>query len=371
MSGPLRIVITQPRQGLTLLLGAGGGELPEPGAQGWPAEFPLPLQQLEALKPHAQPDSYPLPDEQVEMLTPPELPDSFPLPALQVAALTPPPLPASYPLPAVQVEALTPPPLPDSYPLPPAQHAALASEATANQIKARTDLLATDLTLLNLIAQQALILTRLGDIFGAVDGLEVTAGNIEISSNTLNLNTDQVEQHLREVRDRLPANLGQSTNAASLPVALSIVQEALLAAIRDRLPTALSGGRLAVDAGLSIPQPQTNALTNDELREAPVPTRDDFDGDAITPDQAGANAVLEFVVPALRLVAVDVDPVDPEDGFPYICRAAVDGSAPAANRGWRCRSGQTTYLPVPCVGGTVKVFAPTGVSVSVQGGVRV
>lgn len=47
----------------------------------------------------------------------------------------------------------------------------------------------------------ASVVTLLGDIFAAVDGLEVTAGNIEISSGTINLQTDEVEALLRTLRD--------------------------------------------------------------------------------------------------------------------------------------------------------------------------
>lgn len=141
-------------------------------------------------------------------------------------------------------------------------------------------------------------------------------------------------------------------------------------AVRDRLPAALVGGRLAVETGLSIPVPQTDALTDAQLRSSPPAVRDDYSGDVITADQLGSDEALDFDTGPLFLVAVDVDPVDADDEASYLCRATVDGSAPTASQGWRCRSGQTTYLPVPCPGGTVRVWAPEGVSVSVQGGVR-
>lgn len=107
-----------------------------------------------------------------------------------------------------------------------------ASEATLAALKARGDLLGTEVTLLNIIAQQAMMLTKLGDIFGAVDGLEVTAGNIEFNAANINLNVDGVELHLREIRDRL--KLGQSTNAASSGVALSVEQQTILEALLTR-----------------------------------------------------------------------------------------------------------------------------------------
>lgn len=105
-------------------------------------------------------------------------------------------------------------------------------------------------------------------------------------------------------------------------------------------------------------------------RLVPEPVADDYAVDRLTADQNGAGAVLTFSPGPLALVAVDVDPTTSTDTATYICRATVDGSTPTASLGWRCRSGQTTYLPVPCPGGVVKVFAPTGVFVSVQGGAR-
>ena len=35
----LRLIITQPNQGFTLLIG-GGGDCPEPGTVGWPSDYP-------------------------------------------------------------------------------------------------------------------------------------------------------------------------------------------------------------------------------------------------------------------------------------------------------------------------------------------
>lgn len=102
---------------------------------------------------------------------------------------------------------------------------------------------------------------------------------------------------------------------------------------------------------------------------ARLPVADDYATDVLTDDQTGADGVLTFSTGPIKLVAVDVDPEDPMDTAAYICRATVDGSTPTSARGWRCRSGQTTYLPVPA-DSEVKVFAPAGVTVSVQGGAR-
>lgn len=81
--------------------------------------------------------------------------------------------------------------------------------ALAAGIEVTVDGVATEATLTqkaNEVTLQ-LVLDKLVDIFAAVDGLEVTAGNIEINADTLNLQTDEVEDLLRSVRDRLPAAL--------------------------------------------------------------------------------------------------------------------------------------------------------------------
>jgi hypothetical protein len=171
------------------------------------------------------------------------------------------------------------------------------------------------------------------------------------------------------VLQRLIDGLGVTLAPAQLD---ALASEATLALANDHLASLDSDSlqlvvnTAAILSAISAQQPLTNA----QLRASPPAVRDDYSGDALTTDQTGAGAVLEFAVPPLHLVAVDVDPADLQDTTSYLCRATVDGSAPSATRGWRCRSGQTTYLPVPCAGGMVKVFAPAGVTVSVQGGVR-
>lgn len=91
---------------------------------------------------------------------------------------------------------------------------------------------------------------------------------------------------------------------------------------------------------------------------------DDYTTEAHATDQAGADGVLEFTVAAGAMVLVDVDPTDPTDTDNYRARATTDGVAPTASAGFVCRPG-TTYLPI-VTAGTVKVYAPTGVTVAVQ-----
>lgn len=114
---------------------------------------------------------------------------------------------------------------------------------------------------------------------------------------------------------------------------------------------------------------ETSALTDTQLRATPVGVADDFDTEDHTEDQAGAGAVLTFTLNPGNLVIVDVDPTDPSDTLNYRARAMCDGSDPTATLGFVCRPG-SSYLPVP-TSGTVKVWAPTGVTVSVQVASRV
>jgi len=112
-------------------------------------------------------------------------------------------------------------------------------------------------------------------------------------------------------------------------------------------------------------------LTDEQLRASPLAVQDDYASDLLAADQSGADAVLTFNLgSAVKLVAVDVDPIDPDDTSAYIARAIVGGGTPSITLGWRCRSGQTTYIPISSASGTIKVYAPTGVSVSVAGAAR-
>jgi hypothetical protein len=149
-----------------------------------------------------------------------------------------------------------------------------ATQATLALVLAKLDVALSTRASDAVLAQ---CLTKLGDIFGAVDGLELTAQNIELNGAEVGLNTDEVESLLRTLRDNLglttdaeatgdgslsgvvkrlrtllagglPASLGQKANAASLPTVLSTEQEAILAAVRDRLPAAFGDGRLKTDA---------------------------------------------------------------------------------------------------------------------------
>lgn len=101
------------------------------------------------------------------------------------------------------------------------------------------------------------------------------------------------------------------------------------------------------------------------------PVADEYGAQTHVPDAAGAGAVLPFTVAAgTKFVIVDVDNSSGADTTTYRCRARLDGVDPTATTGFVCRSGQSTYLPFSVTGTVVKVFAPTGVTVAVQGLVR-
>ncbi len=89
-----------------------------------------------------------------------------------------------------------------------------------------------------------LALAKLNDIFSAVDGLEITADNIEINGDTLNLALDDVESLLQQIRDNaITADAGQATAANQT------TEIAKLEAIRLLLAATLTvTGTVALDA---------------------------------------------------------------------------------------------------------------------------
>lgn len=108
-------------------------------------------------------------------------------------------------------------------------------------------------------------------------------------------------------------------------------------------------------------------FTDEQLRAKPLVVNDDYATAETLPDQAGADDVLVFTLAtAASMVIVDADNDDGADYTAYRCRATVDGSEPAEDLGFVCRSGQSTVLPLPTVGVVVKVWAPAGVTVAVQ-----
>jgi hypothetical protein len=220
---------------------------------------------------------------------------------------------------------------------------AIISAAVVASLNVALSTRATETSLL-----QAIV--RLGDIYNRLGEINTSGSSIAIDADELNLNTDQLEGFLEQIRDRLPVDLGQRLSAASLAVVLSTQQEAILASVVAEL--------IEVKARL----PET-------LRDGRIKVADHFSSVEHEVDQPGAGAVLPFTLSAAGdFIMVDVDNTDDEDTATYRARATLDGSEPSATSGFVCRSGQTTFLPFPMTGVTVKVWAPAGVVVAVQAG---
>ena len=161
------------------------------------------------------------------------------------------------------------------------------------------------------------------------------------------------------------------TAAVTGTVDLSTSTLAALESITATLSGAVTIGNFPADYPLPDAQvtaltPQTDALTDVQLRASAVSVEDDFATVEHLADQSGTGAVLTFTAAtAGEMVWVDVDPDDPADMDLYRCRATVDGSNPTSSLGWVCRPGPNP-IPIPMSGTAVKVWAPAGVTVAVQ-----
>lgn len=107
--------------------------------------------------------------------------------------------------------------------------------------------------------------------------------------------------------------------------------------------------------------PQTNALTDAQLRASAPAVKDDYASGEVLADQTGAGAVLTFTFTSpVQLVVVHGDGAEGE-----FCRADAFGGVPSATLGVPCGDEIPTFLPVTT--GSVKVFAPASMVVSVWG----
>lgn len=108
----------------------------------------------------------------------------------------------------------------------------------------------------------AAVLTALNNIFGAVDGLEVTTDMIRVDADTINLSTDGLEALLTAIRDRVPAALDADGGVKSH------IQNSITAnAGTGPWPVTDNGGSLTVDGTVAV----TGALTDAQLRATPIP----------------------------------------------------------------------------------------------------
>jgi hypothetical protein len=160
---------------------------------------------------------------------------------------------------------------PAEYPLPPSQvtdlTGALAREATLQTLRNKD--FATQTTL-------QLVLNRLSDIFSAVDGLEISANNIDISNTTIGLQTDTLESLLQAIRDTLTAEdfASQATLAAVLAAVDGLegkdfATQATLAGLRSDLQAEDFATQTTLAAILAVLEPKTHKVSPGE---ASVPT---------------------------------------------------------------------------------------------------
>lgn len=92
-----------------------------------------------------------------------------------------------------------------------------------------------------------------------------------------------------------------------------------------------------------------------------IPAKDDYQSGEVLADQTGAGAVLTFTFSsAVQLVVVDANGATTD-----IARADPFGGTPAATTGIPCRDEVPTYMPVTTT--SIKIFAPSGMAVSVYG----
>ncbi len=249
---------------------------------------------------------------------------------------------------------------------------------------------ATQATLANVALEITLqlVLDKLGDLLVAVNGLDITSESIEIASENIALQTDDLEALVAAVRDRLPATLhadgGVKTHAQNVPI--DYPDAATLAKVEQ------------VRALLAAPLPVTGPLTDAQARAAPLPVsgtvtisdgsgpvtvdgtvavsgtvpvsgfpadqkvHDDYATGEVLPDQIGAGAVLTFTFSAaVQLVLVHAYSATATD----LARVDPFGGTPSASAGIRALNDVPTFIPVTAT--VVKVYAPTGMEVSVSG----
>jgi len=163
----------------------------------------------------------------------------------------------------------------------------------------------------------------------------------------------------------------QVVSAATLPLPDGAATQATLASVLAALALVAVTGPLtdsqlrstAVPVSGTVSTGQAQPLTDAQLRAGKVGVADDFQGGECLPDQTGAGAVLTFTFTAPRNLIV-VHAV----GAGQVARADPFGGTPSATQGFRCPDDAPTYMAV--VATVVKVFAPSGMVVSVAGSSR-
>lgn len=102
-------------------------------------------------------------------------------------------------------------------------------------------------------------------------------------------------------------------------------------------------------------------LTNAELRATAPAVKDDYQSGECLPEQTGDGTVKTFTFSSpVQMVHVEGNGIDTD-----VARVDPFGGTPSAIQGFRAANEVGVYLPVTCT--VVKVFAPTGMIITVQG----
>jgi len=108
------------------------------------------------------------------------------------------------------------------------------------------------------------------------------------------------------------------------------------------------------------PVPVSGPITDSQLRASAVQVKDDYQAGEILVDQSGAGGVLTYTFSNQQSLIV-VHSV----GTLLTSRADPFGGTPSSTLGIRCDDGVPVYIPVQT--SAVKVFAPSGTTVTVYG----
>lgn len=195
-------------------------------------------------------------------------------------------IPVTGPLTDAQLRAT---PVPVSGPLTSAQLAAAGLNEEATQLIVAAALTASlDVALSTRATETSLLaaIAKLNDIKSAVEAIAIDADTIAIDADTINLNTDELESLLQQIRDRLPVAIGQQLSNASLAVALSTQQEAILAtiaselaSIQAQLPSTL--GQKANAASLAVTLSTEQQALIQQIKDAFPASGDDLTNEYI------------------------------------------------------------------------------------------
>lgn len=199
-------------------------------------------------------------------------------------------------------------------------------------------------------AQLVTAVARLTSIRDAVDGLEGMLDGVETSLGTLA--TQATLASVLTSVDGLEASLTSILAAVDglEGTAATLATQSTLAAVLTSVDTLETGlASLLTELQLKADLTETQ------------PVKDDYQAGECLAEQTGAGAVLTFTFASpVQLVHVEGDGADTD-----VARVDPFGGTPSATQGFRAADGVGVYLPVICT--VVKVYAPTGMVIAVNG----